>query len=75
LRLASDDNQEWEAEMITSASSGAIRPFVPTDSKDVGERSAHALESIAVALAHIDHNFQLSLQQLEKIAITLKSHP
>ena len=40
--------------------SGVVRPFTPRfNVDDPAERIAHALESIAVTLAAIDHNLEV----------------
>lgn len=45
-----------------------IRPFTPKlNVEDHGERIAHALESIAVAQASMDHNLEILIAEVRKL--------
>lgn len=46
---------------------GTVRPFVrPEHVADPTERIAHALESIAVTLAAIDHNLEVLIGRISR---------
>ncbi len=51
-----------------SGPQGVARPFVPRlDTDDPAERIAHALESLAVTFAAIDHNLEALVERTPKL--------